>query len=122
MGGGTCQFTTSQTRPYKTVRGRHTLKNISCLFQYIFFHPVPVFYHPSRSSYSKFILYINYHPYFNIFYTTNFFSHIPISTTIHFFYFYAELTYKFIIYYFILIYIIITFYFLYHITRDNIIY
>jgi hypothetical protein len=48
------------------------------------------------SSYSKFILYIKYHPYFNIFYTTSFFSPILISTTIH---------------YFILLYISIIFYF-----------
>jgi hypothetical protein len=48
-----------------------------------------------HSSYSKFILYINYHPYFITFLTNNF-SLIPISTTIH---------------YFILIYIIIIFYF-----------
>jgi hypothetical protein len=47
------------------------------------------------SSYSKFIIYINYHPYFIIFLTNNFFL-ILISTTIH---------------YFILIYIIIIFYF-----------
>jgi hypothetical protein len=49
------------------------------------------------------LLYINYHLYFNIFYTTNF-SLISISTTIHF---YIKLQYKFNIYNFILIYIII---------------
>jgi hypothetical protein len=36
------------------------------------------------SSYSIFILYINYHPYFTIFLTTNLFSLIPTSTTIIF--------------------------------------
>jgi hypothetical protein len=41
-----------------------------------------IFLNPPRASYSKFILCINYHPYFIIFPTTNFFSLIPISTTI----------------------------------------
>jgi hypothetical protein len=53
-----------------------------------------VFYNRSCFSYSKFIIYIKYHPYFIILHTTNFFSLISISTTI---------------YYFILIYITVTF-------------
>jgi hypothetical protein len=56
------------------------------------------FHNQSHSSSSKSILYINYHPYFTIFPTTNFISLILISTTI---------------YYFILIYISIIFYFYY---------
>jgi hypothetical protein len=50
-----------------------------------------------HSSSSKSILYINYHIYFTIFTTINFFSLILISTTIH---------------YFKLIYVSITFYFI----------
>jgi hypothetical protein len=42
-----------------------------------------MFFNLSCSSYSKSILYINYHPYFIIFHTTNFFSLIPISITFH---------------------------------------
>jgi hypothetical protein len=86
--------------------GAYTLKEYSLSFTICTLFYSIVFLNSSRSSYSKFILYINYHPYFNIFYTTNFFSLIPISTTIHF-YIYIKLSYKFIIYYFILIYIII---------------
>jgi hypothetical protein len=86
--------------------GAYTLKEYSLSFTTCTLFYSIVFLNSSRFSYSKFILYINYHPYFNIFYTTNFFSLIPISTTIHF-YIYIKLSYKFIIYYFILIYIII---------------
>jgi hypothetical protein len=55
-----------------------------------------VFFNYLCCSSSKFILYINYHTYFIIFITTNFFPPIPILTTIL---------------YFILIYISIIFYF-----------
>jgi hypothetical protein len=59
----------------------HTLnKYVLCTYsilQYSIFNP-------PYSSYSKFILSINYHSYFIIFHTTDFFSLIPISTTIIF--------------------------------------
>jgi hypothetical protein len=49
-----------------------------------------------RFTSSKSIIYINYYLYFIIFYTTNFFSFIPISTTILFFYFNFGFTYNLI--------------------------
>jgi hypothetical protein len=59
------------------------LKNYSLFFlQYILFYLVSIFFNFLCSLYSKFILYINYHPYFVLFTITNFFSLIPISTTI----------------------------------------
>jgi hypothetical protein len=60
---------------------RYTLKEYSLSFtSRTLFYSI-IFLNPSRSSYSKFILYINYHLYLIIFSTTNFFSLIPISTT-----------------------------------------
>jgi hypothetical protein len=69
----------------------HTLKKYFLSFTtHTLFYSI-IFLNPPRSSYSKFILYINYHPYFIIFYTINFFSLIPISTTFHSFNFNAYL-------------------------------
>jgi hypothetical protein len=64
----------------------HHLKEYSLFFTAQFFYSIG-FHNPQRSSFSKSILYINYHLYFIIFYTTNFFSFIHISTTILFFHF-----------------------------------
>jgi hypothetical protein len=62
----------------------HTLKEyfLSFITRTLFYSTT--FFNHLCYSYSKFILYINYHPYFIIFPTNNFFSVIPISTNILF--------------------------------------
>jgi hypothetical protein len=61
----------------------HTLKKYFLSFTArTLFYSIIFFNHP-YPSYSKFILYINYHPYFIIFSINNFFSHL-ISTNIIF--------------------------------------
>jgi hypothetical protein len=63
----------------------HILNEYSLFFTARILFYSTTFLNLSRSSYSKSILYINYHPYFIIFLTTNFFSlisaHVCVSTS-----------------------------------------
>jgi hypothetical protein len=69
---------------YKIISNVHTLKEYFLFFTaHTLFYSI-IFLNYLCSSYSKYIIYINYHPYFIIFYVTNFFSLILISTNIIF--------------------------------------
>jgi hypothetical protein len=73
-----------QARSYPQFSKIHILKKYLLFFTTRILFYSTLFLNSSCLSYSKFILYFNYHTYFIIFYTTNFLSLIPILTTIIF--------------------------------------